>query len=131
MFWEDLRKFLAGPVLYRLDELIGVRLLPIFYALGLAAIFLWAVDHLVNSFASNFGQGLWGILEIIVYAPLALVALRIVTELVLVFFKAHEAAAATVGRARRTAPLADEVRDAIHELGEDNEAASATDVTPS
>ena len=131
MFWEDLRKFLSGPALYRLDGLIGVRLVPIFYALGLAAIFLWAVDHLVNSFASNFGQGLWGILEIVIYAPLALIVLRIITEIVLVFFKAHESVAATVNRTRGANSLTEEVRDAIHELGEDNDAAAATDVTPS
>jgi len=131
MFWEDLRKFLQGPALYRLDGMIGVRLVPIFYALGLGAILLWAVDHLVNSFASNFAQGLWGILEIVVYAPLSLIALRIATEAILLFFKAHEPFAGSVGRARSTASLADEVRDAIHELGEDNDAASATDVTPS
>jgi hypothetical protein len=131
MFWEDLRKTLLGPALYRLDGMIAIRLVPVFYALGLGAIFLWAVDHLVNSFASNFAQGLWGILEIVVYAPLALVTLRIVTEAVLLFFRAHEALSASVGRGRSTVSLADEVRDAIHELAEDNEAASATDVTPS
>ncbi len=130
MFWDDLRKFITGRGLYRLDGLIAVRLVPIFYALGLAAIGLWAIDHLFASFAFNFGQGLWGILEILVYGPLWLIALRIVVELVLVFFKAHEASAAGVTRARSGSTLEAEVRDAIHELGEDNEAAGATDITP-
>jgi len=130
MFWDDLRKFLTGPALYRLDGLIAARLVPIFYALGLAAIGLWAIDHLFASFAYNFGQGLWGILEIVVYGPLWVLALRIVTEVVLVFLKAHEASAAALARTRGRSTLADDVSEAIHELGEDNDAAGATDVTP-
>ena len=82
---------------------------------------LWAVDHLFASFAFNFGQGLWGILEIVVYGPLWVVALRIVTELVLVFFKAHEAAAGAINLGRGGSTLAEEVSDAIHELAEDSE----------
>lgn len=118
MFWDDLRKLLAGPTLYRLDGVIGARLVPLLYAFGLAAVGLWAVDHLFASFAFNFGQGLWGILEILIYGPLWVVALRIVAELVLVWFKAHEVAAAAVDRGRRKSTLAEEVSDAIHELAE-------------
>ncbi|MDR3474582.1 MAG: DUF4282 domain-containing protein [Devosia sp.] len=129
MFWDDLRKFLSGPALYRLDGLIGVRLVPIFYALGLAAIGLWAVDHLVASFAFNFGQGLWGILEIVIYGPLWVVALRIVAEAVLVFFKANETAAAVVDRSRGRGTLAEEVGDAIHDLAEDDDTPGSTDAS--
>jgi len=132
MFWEDLRKLLSGPLLYRLDGLIGAKLVPVLYALGLAAIGLWSVDHLFASFAFNFGQGLWGILEILVYAPLWLVALRIACEIILVFFRANEAAAAAVSRSRRRTSLLDEVGDAIHDLAENDEddIAPATDPTP-
>ena len=64
---------------------------------------------LFASFAFNFGQGLWGILEILVYVPLWLVVLRIVAEIVLVFFKAHEAAAALVTRNRGRTTLTEDV----------------------
>jgi len=122
MFWDDLRKLLSSTQLYRLDRLISAKLVPIFYAVGLAAIGLWAIDHLVNSFADNFGQGLWGILEILVYGPLWLLGLRIVCELILVFFKAHEPSAAAVdlGRRGRTG-LLEEVGDAIHDLADDDD----------
>lgn len=122
MFWDDLRKLLTSTQLYRLDRLITAKLVPIFYALGLAAIGLWAIDHLFSSFADNFGQGLWGILEIIVYVPLTLLALRIVCELILVFLKAHDGSAAAVdlGQRGRTA-LLEEVGDAIHDLADDDE----------
>ena len=129
MFWDDLRKLLAGPTLNRLDGLIAARLVPLFYAFGLAAIGLWAVDHLFASFAFNFGQGLWGILEILIYGPLWVVALRIVAELVMVWFKAHEAAAAAVDRGRRGSTLAEEVSDAIHELAEDGDGRSSSPPT--
>ena len=119
MFWDDLRRLLSGRALYRLDTLIGERLVPVLYALGLAAIGLWAIDHLFASFAFNFGQGLWGILEILVFGPLWVVALRLSCELVLVFFKAHESAAAAVDRGRARNTLLEDVGAAIHDLAED------------
>jgi hypothetical protein len=119
MFWDDLRRLLSGRALYRLDTLIGERLVPVLYALGLAAIGLWAIDHLFASFAFNFGQGLWGILEILVFGPLWVVALRLSCELVLVFFKAHAGAAAAVNRGRARNTLLEDVGAAIHDLAED------------
>lgn len=118
MFWDDLRRLLGGRMLYRLDSLIGVRLVPLGYALGLAAILLWAVDHLFAAFAFNFGQGLWGILEVLVYGALWLVGLRVACEMVLVFFKAHEGSAAAVHRGRLRNTLLDDVGDAIRDLAE-------------
>ena len=130
--WDDLRKLLSGPTLFRLDTVLAGRLVPIFYFLGLVAVGLWAVDHLFASFAYNFGQGLWGILEIIVYGPLWLLALRIISEVLLVFFKAHEASATAVGRTRGGNSLIDDVGEAIHDLAtdDDDHPASATDPAP-
>jgi hypothetical protein len=131
MFWDDLRRLLNGPTLFRLDAIIATKLVPILYALGLAAIGLWAIDHLFASFAFNFGQGLWGILEIAVYGPLWLIALRVVCELILVYFKAHQAEAASVGRGRAAATLIEDVGAAIHDLAEDDDAlASVFDPPP-
>jgi hypothetical protein len=132
MIWNDLKKLLSGPTLFRLDAVLGARLVPILYLLGLVAIALWAIEHLFASFAYNFGQGLWGILEIIVYGPLWLVVLRIACDVLLVFFKAHEASAAAASRARGGNSLLEDVGDAIHDLaGDDNDVvASATDSTP-
>lgn len=125
MFWDDLRKLIVGPTLYRLDTVLAARLVPVFYALGLAATGLWAIDHLVQSFAFNFGQGLWGILEILVYVPLSIVALRVISELVLVYLKAHAAAVSEVELSRKRGSLADEVSAAIHELADDTDATPA------
>ena len=122
MFWDDLRKLLTSTQLYRLNGIIAGRLVPIFYALGLAAIALWAIDHLFASFAFNFGQGLWGILEIVVYGPLWVLGLRIICELILVFLKAHDGAAAAVDLGRRgQTNLLEEVGDAIHDLADDDD----------
>jgi hypothetical protein len=132
MFWEDLRKLLAGPALYRLDGLIGTKLVPALYALGLTAIGLWAVDHLFASFSFNFGQGLWGILEILVYGPLWVLALRIICELILVYFKANQATAVAVDHSRGRNTLLEDVRDAIHDLADDDDdgITPATDPAP-
>ena len=132
MIWDDLKKLLSRPTLFRLDTVLAERLVPILYFLGLVAIGLWAVDHLFASFAYNFGQGLWGILEIIVYGPLWLVALRVICDVLLVFFKAHEASAIAATRERGGTSLLEDVGDAIHDLANDDDdlAGPTVDTTP-
>ena len=118
--------------MFRLDAILGRRLIPVFYALGLCGIGLWAVDHLFASFAYNFGQGLWGILEILVYGPLWILLLRLVCEALQVFFKANESAANAVNRGKMSRSLLEEVGDAIHELADDDDdfISPATDPAP-
>lgn len=131
MFRDELWKLVSGSTLYRLDALIGSKLVPLLYGLGMAAIALWGIDHLFASFAFNFGQGLWGILEVLVYGALWFIALRIVCEVVLVFFRAHDEAAAAVQRSRGRNTLAEDIGDAIRDLAEAEEiAASAADPEP-
>jgi hypothetical protein len=121
MFWEDFKKLVFGPMLYRLDGLIGARLAPMLYALGLAAAVLWAADHLVTSFALSFTQGIWSIIEIVVYGGLWVIALRVTCEIVLVFFEARATLVMTLDRRRQPGSLLDEIGDAIHELAEDDD----------
>jgi hypothetical protein len=132
MIWDDLKKLLTSPTLFRLDAILSPRLVPLVYVVGLVAIILWAVDHLFASFAFNFGQGLWGILEIVVYGALLLLLLRVFCEGLLVFFQSHNAATETVARSRLSASLLDEVADAIHDLAEDDDdgISPATDPAP-
>ena len=56
----------------------------------------------------------------------ATIVLRIACEVLLVFFKANEAATRTVAVSRLSGSLMDEVRDAIHDIAED---AAADDYT--
>jgi hypothetical protein len=130
MFWDDLLKVLTGPAIYRLDTLFGQKLAPLLYVSGLAAIVIWAVGHLVGSFELGFTQGLWGIVEILVFGALAFVVLRIACELILVFFASREASAVGIDRSRRPGTLLDEVSDAIRELAEDDDIMPATDPAP-
>jgi hypothetical protein len=130
MTGDDLRKIFFGRTLFRLDTILGTRLVPILYAAGLAALLVWAVIHLFATFGRNFGDGLWGLLEIAVFGLLGLLVLRLTCEVLLVFFKAHEAATRTVALTRISSTLADEVRDAISDIAEEEDeedaAASAT-----
>jgi hypothetical protein len=119
MTLDDLKRLFTRQTLFRLDAILSPRLVPIFYALGLAAILLWAVSHLFWSFGFGFGTGLWGLLEIAVFGLLSLVGLRIVSEALLVWFKAHEQSGETVNRSRYSASLLDEVREAIRDLAEE------------
>jgi len=121
MTLDDLKRLLTRQTLFRLDAILSPRLVPILYALGLAAILLWAVSHFFFRFGTGFGDGLWGLLEIVVFGLLALVGLRIGCEALLVWFKSHESAGDTVQRSRYSASLLDEVRDAIRELAEEGE----------
>jgi len=121
MTLDDLKRLLTRQTLFRLDAILSPRLVPIFYALGLAAILLWAISHFFFRFGTGFGDGLWGLLEIVVFGLLALVGLRIGCEALLVWFKSQEAAGDTVQRSRFSASLLDEVRDAIRDLAEEGE----------
>ncbi|HHY51400.1 MAG TPA: DUF4282 domain-containing protein [Alphaproteobacteria bacterium] len=130
MTGDDLRKIFLGTTLFRLDTILSPRLVPILYATGLAALLLWAVIHLFATFGRNFGDGLWGLLEIAVFGLLGLVALRIVCEVLLVFFKVHETAAKTVSLSRISTSLLDEVREAISDIADEEDAAAASDLPP-
>ena len=121
MTLDDLKRLLTRQTLFRLDAILSPRLVPIFYALGLAAILLWAISHFFFSFGTSFGDGLWGLLEIAVFGLLSLVGLRIGCEALLVWFKSQEATGDTVQRSRFSASLLDEVRDAIRDLAEEGD----------
>lgn len=121
MTLDDLKRLMTRQTLFRLDSILSPRLVPIFYALGLAAILLWAISHFFFRFGTGFGDGLWGLLEIAVFGLLAFVGLRIGCEALLVWFKSHENAGETVQRSRYSASLLDEVRDAIRDLAEEGE----------
>jgi hypothetical protein len=132
MTLDDLKKIFLSPTLFRLETILSPRLVPVLYATGLAALLLWSVGHLFASFGRNFGDGLWGILEIAVYGALFLIALRIVCEVLLVFFKANETVTRTVSLSRVPTSLIDEVRDAIHDIADDEpfEDDESSDGTP-
>jgi hypothetical protein len=117
---DDLKKIFLGPTLFRLDTILSPRLVPVLYASGLAALLLWAVAHLFATFSRNFGDGLWGLLEILVFGLFGLVALRILCEVLLVFFKAHESAARTVSLSRISTSLLEEVKDAISDIADED-----------
>lgn len=121
MTLDDLKRLFTRQTLFRLDAILSPRLVPILYALGLAGILLWAVSHLFWSFGFGFGNGLWGLLEIVVFGLLSLIGLRITCEALLVWFKAHESSGDTVNRSRYSASLLDEVRDAIRDLAEEGD----------
>jgi len=129
---DDLRRIFMGPTLFRLDTILSPRLVPVLYALGLGSLLLWAVTHLFDTFGRNFGDGLWGLLEIVVYGAFGLAVLRTVCEALLVWFKANESAADSVSRTRISTSLIEEVRDAIHDMAdEDDEPLDVDDlITP-
>ena len=120
MTLDDLKKIFLSPTLFRLETILSPRLVPVLYATGLAALLLWSVGHLFASFGRNFGDGLWGILEIAVYGSLFLLLLRVVCEVLLVFFKANEATTRAVSISRVPSSLMDEVRDAISDIADES-----------
>ena len=130
MTGDDLRTIFLGRTLFRLETVLASRLVPILYFTGLASILLWAITHLFATFGRTFGDGLWGLLEILVFGILGIVALRLVCEVLLIFFKAHETAARAVGLSRVSGTLVDEVRDAISEIADEEDAASAAPDAP-
>jgi hypothetical protein len=121
MTLDDLKRLFTRQTLFRLDAILSPKLVPILYALGLTGTLLWAVRHLFATFSTGFGNGLWGLLEIVVFGLLAVVALRIVCEAILVYFNTRSTAGETVNRTRFSSSLLDEVREAIRDLAESEE----------
>lgn len=121
MTLDDLKRIFLSPTLFRLDTILAPRLVPLLYAAGLAALLLWGVSHLFWTFGRSFGDGLWGLLEIVVFGFLMLVILRVACEALAVFFKTHEASVDSLNRDRLPAPLLDDVADAIHDLADEVE----------
>lgn len=119
MTLDDLKKIFLSPTLFRLDTILSPKLVPVLYGTGMFALLLWAVGHLFATFGRTFGDGLWGLFEIAVYGVLGLIALRVICEVLLVFFKANEAATRTVAVSRLSGSLMDEVRDAIHDIADE------------
>jgi hypothetical protein len=118
---DDLKRIFLGPTLFRLDTILSPRLVPVVYVTGLAAILVWAIKHLFATFGVSFGEGLWGLLEIAVFGAFMLVVLRAACEALLVFFKANESAADSVSRTRISSTLLEDVRDAIHDMADDED----------
>jgi hypothetical protein len=121
MTLDDLKKIFLGKTLFRLDTILSPKLVPVLYGVGLAALLLWAVIHLFATFGRNFGDGLWGLLEIAVFGMLALLVLRVVCEFLLVYFKANETVVRAVALSRAPSTLMDEVKDALHDIAEETE----------
>ena len=71
------------------------------------------------SFSFGFGNGLWGLLEIVVIAPLAVVALRIACEASILFFKNNSETINLINQHSRLTDAPDliaDVGEAIDEL---------------
>ena len=118
---DDLKRLFLGPTLFRLDTVLSPRLVPVLYVAGLATLLLWGVTHLFDTFGRNFGDGLWGLLEIVVFGGFGLIVLRVVCEALLVFFKTNEDATDSVSRTRISSTLLDEVRDAIADIADEED----------
>lgn len=121
MTLDDLKKLATSSILITLDRIISPRLIRVLYPIGIAGLALWTINHFFVSFSLGFGEGLWGILEIVVFGLIGLISLRIACEALLVFFKANESAAETAAQPRMQTSLIDEVRDAIEQLAEDDD----------
>jgi len=108
---DDLNKLAASSELFSLDRIISMRLLRLFYLLGLATIVILAMNHLFFSFSFGFGNGLWGLLEIAVIAPLALLGLRIACEAGVLLFKNNQKTIELINQQERLTDTPDLIKD--------------------
>lgn len=129
MIWDDIKRLLSSPTLFRLDTILSPRLVPILYLVGLSSLLLWAVSHIFWRFGSGFGDGLWGILEVGVFGLLGTILLRMLCEVLLIFFKAHEGPTDIVRQSRVPATLMEDVEDAIHDMASDDDVDHITPAT--
>ena len=121
MTFEDFGKFLNRMFLISLDRINGAALVRFVYLLGMAAAVILGLNHFFATFRTGIGDGLWGILEIIVFGLFGLALLRVVCEALIVYFAANKSAIKTASRGDTSVNLIDEVRDAIEQLGDDED----------
>lgn len=131
MFLEALGELINRSLFTSLDRLGGKGLVKGFYTVGLVAIGLWVVDHFFMAFSGGFFAGIWGLVEIAVFGLFMLVALRLISEALIVHFTDHEnAEQSALTPATVPASLVDELRDAIEQLGGDDETEESEDSAP-
>jgi hypothetical protein len=119
MKFEEIGKFLNRALLLSLDRINGPSLVRVVYLLGLAVAVVWGLNHFFLTFRTGFGDGLWGLVEIVVFGLFGLTVLRMVCEALIVFFVANKDAVRTASKTQAQTNLIDEVRDAIEQLGEE------------
>ena len=118
---DDLKRIFTGRTLFRLDAILAPRMIPIIYAVGLLALLLWAARYFVEAVSAGFWDGIWSLLEIVVFGGLGVLLLRAACEALIVWFKAHEEAAEDVSNARVSTSLLEDVRDAIRDIADEEE----------
>jgi hypothetical protein len=126
MTFEEFGKFLNRTLLLSLDRISGPRLVRVVYILGLAVAVVWGIDHVFATFGSGFGEGVWGLIEIVVFGLFGITVLRVICEALIVYFEANKDAVQAASQAQPQTSLIDEVRDAIEQLGEEEAAKKAT-----
>ena len=100
--------------------MLSPRLVPVLYADGLATLLLWAVTICLPA-SGELRQRAVGPPRDRGLRRLRPRGLRIACEALLVFFKANEVAADSVSRTRISSTLLDEVRDAIHDMADEED----------
>jgi hypothetical protein len=119
MTLEEFGKFLNRTLFLSLDRISGARLVRVVYILGLAVAVIWGLDHFFVTFRASFWDGLWGLLEIAVFGLFGITVLRMICEGLIVYFEANSEAVRAASQHEVQTSLIDEVRDAIEQLGEE------------
>lgn len=127
---DDLTTLAKNSLLLSLDRIVGPRLIKVVYLLGLAGAVLLSIRHFFATFSQGFSEGIWGLIEIAVFGLLGIIALRVVCEGFIVFFKSHGHEAEPVRPTQASANLIDEVRDAIEDLATETTQPAVTKSTP-
>ncbi|AVX04422.1 DUF4282 domain-containing protein [Maritalea myrionectae] len=117
---DDMKKLATSGTIFNLDRMIAPKIIKLLYLLGLGTIVLWSINHLFATFADSFGSGLWGLLEVGIFGLGGFVALRVLCETLLVFFKKNEKIMEIQQPVRPALSIFDDVKDALEELAEDD-----------
>ena len=126
---DDLKRILEGNTLFRMNSVLGLRLIPLLYVVGLFAFLLWGIEHLFATFGQSFGAGLWGLLQIVAYGALGILLLRVLSEMLLIYFKANESTVELINQSRGgAASLLEDVRDAIHDIADPDDEDELMDI---
>lgn len=113
----------ANTVLFNLNTFITPQIIKIFYLVGMGTIALRLLQAIIAALSSGFFNGMAGLLAAIATAIFSLLVLRVVVEVIIIYFKNNDALMNMADVDLEDQDIFDDVKDSFNSLfpGDDDD----------
>ncbi|MEZ4601403.1 MAG: DUF4282 domain-containing protein [Syntrophotaleaceae bacterium] len=105
-FWEGI---LGSFLDFSFSEFVTTRLIKVLYILGIACAVIMGLSMIISGFGNGFGTGILSLILSPIAVVLAILAVRIYLELLIVLFRIAENTSDLVKLQKPEAPAADDL----------------------